>query len=84
MAKINQYSIFTMKASDFDISARIPAPFIVDYSVDDVPFVSKRDVLDYMEHLMLSNGSIKHSASHISDLIANWRCPTRVQQSLYK
>ena len=73
-----------MKSSDFQVCARIPDAFKLDYSADDVPLISKHDVLDYMEYLLLSNGSIRLSASTIAELVDTWRCPTRVKKNIYQ
>ena len=73
-----------MKSSDFGISARIPAVFTFVYSADDVPVVSKKDVLDYLEHFSLLTGSLKLAATRIADHITTWSCPTRSKHNIYK
>ena len=76
--------IVDMKSSDFGIVPRIPAVFTFAYSVDDLPFICKQDVLEYLEYLMLSNGSSRQSASIIAELIDSWCCSTRLKKNIYQ
>ena len=76
--------ITNMKTRDFGIFPKIPACFSLDYAVDDIPTVSKRDILDYLEYHMMTNGSVKTSATLISDTIVAWRCSTRPKRSIYQ
>ena len=76
--------IIDMKSSDFGIVPRIPAVFTFVYSVDDLPLICKQDVLEYLDYLMLSNGSSRQSASVIADLIDSWSFSTRLKRNIYQ
>lgn len=68
--------------SEFGIFACKPLVFSVDHA-DVVPLITKKNILEYVEYLLLTNGSVKVSATSIADLIDSWRIPTRPKLGIY-
>lgn len=72
----------TMRPEDFDILPRIPTVFAPSEPHVSAPVVTRKDVLQYFQHLKAENGSLKLSANLVADAIVSWNFPTRDKHTL--